>query len=73
MIIKFFKKIGFTLTNTDVFILTIQWEGELIIIRVYVDYLALSLRSLEALNRLKNKLIREFNMKNLGEAKKIIR
>ena len=40
---------------------------------VYVDNLALGSRSLEALEWLKNKLMREFNIKDLGEAKNIIR
>ena len=33
-IIKFFRKIGFTPTNADACILTIKWEGELIIVGV---------------------------------------
>ena len=71
-ITNFFRRIGFTPTNADACILTIQWEGEHIIVRVYVDDLALGSRSLEALEWLKNELIKEFNMKDLGEAKKII-
>ena len=71
-ITKFFRRIGFNPTNADVCIFTIQWEGELIIVGVYVDNLALGSRSLEALEWLKNELMREFNMKDLGEAKKII-
>ena len=39
---------------------------------VYIDDLALGLRSLESLEWLKNELMREFNMKDVGEAKKII-
>ena len=72
MITKFFRRIGFTPTNADVCILTIQWEGELIIVGVYVDNLALGSKSLEALEWLKNELMKEFNIKDLGEAKKII-
>ena len=71
-ITKFFRRIGFTPTNADAYIFTIQWEGELIIAGVYVDDLALGSRSLEALEWLKNELMREFNMKDLGKAKKII-
>ena len=71
-ITKFFRRIGFTPTNADVCILTIQWERERIIVRVYVDDLALSSRSLEALKSLKNELMRELNMKYLGKAKMII-
>ena len=40
---------------------------------VYINDLAISSKSLEALEWLKNKLMKEFNMKDLGEAKKIIR
>ena len=40
---------------------------------VYVDDLAFGLRNLDVLEWLKNELMREFNMKDLGEAKKIIR
>ena len=39
---------------------------------MYVDDLALSSRSIKVLEWLKNELIREFNMKDLGETKKII-
>ena len=71
-ITKFFRKISFTSTNVDTYILTIQWKGELIIVGVYIDDLVLSSRSLKVLEWLKNKLIREFNMKDLGKAKKTI-
>lgn len=40
---------------------------------MYIDNLVLSSRNLEALKWLKNKLMREFNIKDLGEVKKIIR
>ena len=39
---------------------------------MYIDDLALGLRSTKALEWLKDQLINEFNMKDLGEAKKII-
>ena len=71
-ITKFFRKIGFTPTNADSCILTIKKEGELIIVGVYVDDLALESRSIKALEWLKDQLMNEFNMKDLGEAKKII-
>ena len=71
-IIKFFRRIGFTPTNADACILTIKWKGELIIIGVYVDDLVLGSRSLEALEWLKDQLMREFSMKDLGEVKTII-
>lgn len=41
-------------------------------IEVYIDDLVLDSRSLEAFEWLKNKLIKEFNIKDLGETKKII-
>ena len=71
-ITKFFQKIGFTPTNADSCILTIKREGELIIVGVYVDDLTLGSRSTKALEWLKDQLMNEFNMKHLGEAKKII-
>lgn len=40
---------------------------------MYIDNLVLSSRNLKALKWLKNKLMREFNIKDLGEVKKIIR
>ena len=72
-ITKFFQKIGFTPTNADSCILTIKRERELIIVGVYIDNLALGSRSIKALEWLKDKLMNKFNMKDLGEAKKIIR
>ena len=71
-ITKFFQKIGFTPTNADSCILTIKRERELIIIGVYVDNLALGSRSIKALEWLKDQLMNELNMKDLGEGKKII-
>lgn len=71
-ITKFFQRIGFTPTNADACILTIKWKGELVIVAVYVDDLLLESRSVEALKWLKDLLMREFSMKNLGEAKTII-
>ena len=73
MITKFFRRIGFTPTSANACILIIQGEGEHIIVGVYVDYLALGSRSLEALKWLKNELIKEFNMNVLRKAKKIIK
>lgn len=49
------------------------WYGDAcIIIKVYVDDLALVSQSENSLNWLKSKLIQEFNIKNLGKAKTII-
>lgn len=72
-ITKFFQRIGFNSTNADACILTIKWEGELIIVGVYVDDLILGSRSQEVLEWLKDQLIKELSMKDLGEAKTIIR
>lgn len=71
-ITKFFQKIAFNSTNVDVYILTINWEGELIIIDVYVDNHIFESQSQEVLKWLKDQLIKEFSMNNLREAKTII-
>ena len=71
-ITKFFRKIGFIPTNADSYILTIKKERELIIVGVYIDDLILESRSIKALEWLKDQLMNEFNMKDLGEAKKVI-
>ena len=49
-----------------------HWEGELIIVGVYVDDLVLGSRSFKALEWLKDQLMKEFNMKDLEEVKTII-
>lgn len=72
MIIKFFREIGFTTTNANAYILIIKWQGELIIISVYIDDLVLKSKNLKALEWLKDQLMKEFNIKNLGEVKTII-
>ena len=71
-IIKFFRRIGFTPTNADACILTIKRKEEFIIVDLYVDDLVLGSRSLKALEWLKDQLMREFSMKDLGEVKTII-
>ena len=40
---------------------------------MYIDNLALGSKNIKALEWLKDQLMNEFNMKDLGEAKKIIR
>lgn len=40
---------------------------------IYVNNLAFGLRNLKTLEYLKNKLMKKFNMKDLGKVKKIIR
>lgn len=72
MITKFFRKIGFIPTNADPCILTIKWEDKLIIVGIYIDDLVLRSRSHNALSWLKDQLMKEFSMKDLGEAKIII-
>lgn len=71
-IIKFFRKIGFNPTNAYPCILIFKRGGELIVVGVYVDDLLLGSKSGDALEWLKDQLIKEFNMKDLGEAKTII-
>lgn len=71
-ITKFFQKFGFIPTNADPCILTIKWEDKLIIVGIYVNDLLLGSKSQNALSWLKDQLIKEFNMKDLGEAKTII-
>lgn len=53
-------------------ILIFKRGGELIVVGVYVDDLLLGSKSGDALEWLKDQLIKEFNMKDLGEAKTII-
>ena len=71
-IIKFFWRIDFTCINADTCIFIFKKRQELIIIGIYVDYLILESKSLEMLEWLKNQLITEFNMKDLGKVKTII-
>lgn len=73
MIIKFFQKIGFIPTNANSYIFIIKKERELIIIGVYIDNLAFRSKSIKALKWLKDQLINEFNIKDLGKFKKIIK
>ena len=60
-------------TNVDLCILAYQKKDVFIIVGVYVDDLALASQSQDSLNWLKNQLIQEFNMKDLGKVKTIIR
>ena len=71
-IAKFFQTIGFAPTNADACILTIHWEGKLIILGVYEDDFVFGSRSFKELEWLKDQLIKEFNMKDLGEVKTVI-
>ena len=58
--------------NADPYILVYQKKDIFIIVGVYVDEIALVSQSQDGLNWLKNQLIQEFNIKDLGEAKTII-
>ena len=71
-ITKFFRKIGFIPTNADLCILIIKWEDVFIIVGIYVNDLLLGSRSQNALNWLKDQLMKEFSMMDLGKAKTII-
>lgn len=71
-IIKFFRKIGFILTNADPCILAYGQGDALILVGVYVDDLVLGSKSQDRLDWLKDQLMKEFNTKDLGEAKTII-
>lgn len=61
------------MTNIDVSILTVKKDKKLIIVDIYVNDLALESRSIDILKWLKDQLIKEFSMKDLGEAKTIIK
>ena len=71
-ITKFFQKIDLTSTNTDVYIFIIKKKDELIIISIYIDNFTFELNNINVLEWLKDKLIKKFNIKNLGKAKTII-
>lgn len=73
MLIRFFQKIGFVPTNADPCIFTYQQSDVFIILRVYVDNFAFAFKSQDGLNWSENQLSQKFNMKNLGEAKAIIK
>ena len=60
-------------TNADPCILVYQKKDIFIIIGVYVNELTLASQSQDGLNWLKDQLIQEYNMKDLGEAKTIIK
>ena len=72
-LIKFFQKIGFVATNADPCILAYLKNNIFIIVGVYVDDLALAFQSQDGLNWLNDQFIQEFNMRDLGETKTIIR
>lgn len=71
-IIEFFRKIRFIPINADPCILVLIQNNELIIVGVYVDDLILESKSSDELGWLKDQLLKEFSMKDLGEAKIII-
>ena len=59
-------------TYADPCILAYRKRDVFIIVGVYVDDLAFASQSQDGLNWLKNHLIQEFNIKDLGKAKTII-
>ena len=72
-IIRFFQKIKFVLTNANLCMLTYRQGDVFIIMKVYVNDLLLRSQSQDELEWLKDRLIKKFNMKDLGKAKTIIR
>ena len=64
ILIKFFQKIKFVTTNADPCILAYQKGDIFIIVEIYVNDLVLASQSQDGLNRLKDQLIQEFNMKD---------
>ena len=71
-IIQFFQKIGFDTINGDLCILILVHNGDFIVVGVYVNDLLLGSKSHIASKYLKDLLIKEFQMKDLGKAKTII-
>lgn len=71
-IIEFFQKISFIPINADPCILVLIQNNGLIIVGVNVDDLILESKSSDELGWLKDQLLKEFSMKDLGEAKTII-
>ena len=71
-IIKFFQKFGFVFTNADPCILAYRQGDVFILVGVYVDDLLLGSQSQNGLEWLKDRLMKEFNIKDLGKAKTII-
>lgn len=73
MVIKFFQKLGFDITNRDFYMLIILYKIDFIIIKTYINILLLRSRNYTALEWLKDQLIKKIQIKDLSEAKTIIR
>lgn len=72
-IVTFFTSLGFKALNTDPSILIWQDEEEgMIMVSVYVDNFLLASKHRKPLDRIKRKLKKEYNVKDLGEMKMII-
>ena len=72
-VIAFYKRIGFTQLNGDPSILIWRLGDEISIVNVYVDNFLLASNTMSTLGALKNSLAKEYNTKDLGEVKTIIR
>ncbi|MCO5614227.1 hypothetical protein L7F22_068507 [Adiantum nelumboides] len=66
-ITRFLKKIGFKQSNADHSLFLKHVDGEIIVIVIYVDDLILTGSHDEKILDVKKSLLRQFNMKNLGE------
>lgn len=71
-IIAFYKSIGFKQLNGNLSILIRQTKKEISFISVYIDNFLLAFNTMNALQALKDKLEKEYEMKDLGKAKTII-
>lgn len=65
----FFEEHGFSRSNADSCVYVKAEKDMILIIAIYVDDLILASNDLEALNNLKNLLMKNFKMKDLGELK----
>ncbi|MCO5559659.1 hypothetical protein L7F22_013260 [Adiantum nelumboides] len=66
-ITRFLKKIGFKQSTADHSLFLKHVDGEIVVIVIYVDDLILTGSHDEQILDVKNSLLREFNMKDLGE------
>lgn len=66
-VIGFLKTLDFKPLNADPSILVAHREGAMLMIRVYVDDFLLASNNPRALLWLKDAILKEYNVKNLGE------
>jgi len=71
-LVDFFKSQGFDNIDPDACLYLLMDEGEVIIVLVYVDDLLLVATSLAAIYKIKDALLKRFEMKDLGKAKVIL-